>query len=449
MISPLRVARATATARAYAVCMASIPLTLAALATSAVPGLQVVGTRTHSFDGEGAFASAVVATEDAELIVRVPRNSAAEVQQSAEMLGLAALAGGARAALPFAVPEVLGVTRAGETRAVVSTFLAGGRVSAEDLSDDALLLQPIAESIATIHQLPTSLVQQAGLPVRSAEEARQSAARIVERAAETRLLPDTVHGRWLGVLGSARFWDFAPTVVHGSLDAEQLLIVDDQITGVLGWNELSVGDPATDLSWLLAAGHDVLEVVIARYAERREGGRVELQARASFYHELELARWLLHGIDTHDAAVVDDAISMMDRLVDRLTGIGDPVPVRPATTASEAERVLEETPEVTSDPRSETAEFESLDEDRAFGEGDFGDTAVIEPLKVDVPDDRPADIIVDVSTGRIDVVTQPEGGLTERDSREGDSPEGDSPEAGSTPEGGSGEGSAPTGDSRR
>ncbi|MBN9612509.1 MAG: phosphotransferase, partial [Actinobacteria bacterium] len=194
--------------------MSSTPLTLAALATSAVPGLQVVGVRAHTLDGGGAFNSAVIITDDAELIVRVPRDASSEVQQSAEMLGLAALADGARTALPFGVSETLGMTRAGDTRAVVSTFLPGGRIDAGDLEHDALLLQPIADALAAIHQLPTSLVQQAGLPMRTAEEVRESAVRLVARAAETRLLPDTVHARWLEVLASARLWDFAPTVIH-------------------------------------------------------------------------------------------------------------------------------------------------------------------------------------------------------------------------------------------
>jgi len=224
--------------------MSSTPLTLAALATSAVPGLQIVGVREHSLAGGGAFNSAVIITDDAELIVRVPRDSTSEVQQSAEMLGLAALADGARNALPFRVSETLGMTRAGETRAVVSTFLPGGRIDAGDLADDALLLQPIAESLAAIHQLPTALVQQAGLPMRTAEEVREAAARLIARAADTRLLPDTVHARWLEVLASPRLWDFAPTVIHGSLDADRLLVEDDRVVGVLGWGFLDASAQA-------------------------------------------------------------------------------------------------------------------------------------------------------------------------------------------------------------
>jgi hypothetical protein len=154
--------------------MASIPFTLAALATSAVPGLVVFGVR-ENLDDE-SFAAAIVTSEDDELLVRVPRSQAAEVQQSAELLGLAALTDGPRSRLPFAVPRTLGMTRAGETRAVVFTLLEGARFTAEDLADDAILLQPIAEAIAAIHELPLNVAQQGGLPVRDAPAARDRAA---------------------------------------------------------------------------------------------------------------------------------------------------------------------------------------------------------------------------------------------------------------------------------
>lgn len=355
--------------------MASTPLTLAALATSAVPGLQVFGSRLHTDGGEGEYTSAVLSTDDGELIVRVPRNSAAEVRQSAEMLGLSALAEGARSALPFRVSEIRGLTRAGDTRAVVSTFLAGGRIEAQDLEGEALLLQPLAEALAAIHRLPVTMVQQAGLTSRSADDVRQEASRLVGRASDTRLLPEVVHSRWLEALESKRLWDFSPTVVHGSLDADRLLIEDDRIVGVLGWGELSVGDPAVDLAWLFAAGQEVLDAVLARYiAERGTGGSTELRARTRFHHELEVARWLLHGVETHDSAVVDDAVAMLDRLVDRFTRLGQPVPERPAATPDEVERLLDEVPEAPVDPRSETAEYEALDEDRVFAiDNDFTD----------------------------------------------------------------------------
>ena len=355
--------------------MASTPFTLAALATSAVPGLEVTGTRPHTSGSAGSFTSAVLSTDRGDAIVRVPANSAAEVQQSAELLGLAALAEGTRASLPFSVPETLGVTRAGDTRAVVSTFLPGSPAVVELIETDSVLLRDTAEAIAAIHSLPTGIVRENGLPDRSTADVRTLATRLVQRAAKTGMLPATVRQRWVEVLEASRVWSFETTVVHGSLGPESLLVDESGLRGVLGWHELGTGDPAGDLAWLLDAEPGTFEAVLARYSTKRGlSGQRELTARARFYHELEVAKWLLHGVDTHDQGVVEDAVSMLDRLVDRLSILGTVVPPREVLSEQQVERMLDETPEVEYDPRSETAEFESLDEDRAFGaDFDFGD----------------------------------------------------------------------------
>lgn len=355
--------------------MASSPFTLAALATSAVPGLTVTALDLNE-DRSGEFVSARIVGDGRDLLVRVPRTPAAEVAQSAELLSLAALAEGARAALPFAVPETLGLTRAGDSRAVVTTLLDGARIDVEDLESDALVLQSIAETIAAIHALPTALVQQGGLPVRDAVEVRAQVARLVDRAQRTRLLPETVHHRWMEALESTALWDFAPAPVHGAFTAEVVLITDDRITGVLDWSEFSVGDPAADLAWLLAAGDEVFESVLARYAAISDTGHVGwLRARAKLYRELEVAEWLMHGVETHDQDIVSDAVAMLDRMVDRLTKLTSPVPIRTGLGTAEVAQLLEETPEAP-EGLSETAAFEALDEDRMF----HADTDFIEPL---------------------------------------------------------------------
>lgn len=355
--------------------MASSPFTLAALATSAVPGLTVSAVDLNE-DRGGDFVSAKIVGDGRDLLVRVPRTPAAEVAQSAELLSLAALAEGARAALPFEVPETLGITRAGDSRAVVTTLLDGARIEVEDLESEALLLQPIAEAIAAVHALPTALVQQGGLPVRDAVEVRAQIARLVDRAQRTRLLPETVHHRWMEALEATALWDFAPTPVHGAFTAEVLLVADDRVVGVLDWSEFAVGDPAADLAWLLAAGDDVFETVLARYAAISDTGHVGwLRARAKLYRELEVAEWLMHGVEAHDQDVVSDAVAMLDRMVDRLSRMSSPVPAHTALGSAEVAQLLDETPDAP-DGLSETAAFEALDEDRMF----HADTDFIEPL---------------------------------------------------------------------
>lgn len=361
--------------------MASTPFTLAALATSAVPGLRVTGTRPHTSGSGGSFDSAVLSTDQGDVIVRVPNEPSAEVQQSAEMLALAALEDGARSRLPFRVAATLGVTRAGDSRAVVSTFLSGDPASLERIEIEAPLRQGVAEAIAAIHELPTSIVRSGGLPTRSSEDVRALANRLVRRAAETGMLPATVRDRWNEVLEAEVVWSFEPTVIHGALAADLFLVEGETPTGVLGWSELALGDPAADLGWLLVADPEVFASVLARYtAIRGVGGTQELTTRARFYHELEVAKWLLHGFESHNQEVVNDAVTMLDQLVDRLGLLGAALPNHRILNEHEVEKMLDQTPEVTHDPRSETAEYESLDEDRAFGsEDDFLDRAEGQP----------------------------------------------------------------------
>lgn len=357
--------------------MASIPLTLAALATSAVTDLTVFGAR--ALEPNPDFVEAVIVSEDAELLVRVPRTQAAEALQRGELLGLAALTEGPRSQLPFAVPEPLGMTRAGQTRAVVTSHLAGGSFDVTDLQTDSLLLESIARTIASIHSLPVSVAQHGGLAVHSANDARLAATRIIDRAEQTRLVPEVVRRRWLGVVEDASLWDFAPSMVHGTLDETQLRIEDDRVTGVLGWSRLAVDDPALDFTWLLGASPEVLDAVLERYADLHNPGVLaKLRSRAALYHELEVARWLLQGVDTHNQEIVDDAVAMLDRLIGSghtLTSSLTQAQGRSPLSAAEAEQILSETPEVV-DFLSDTAAYEALDEDRMFGES----TQFAEPL---------------------------------------------------------------------
>lgn len=365
--------------------MATLTLTLAALATSAVPGLVAVAVRPHDSAGDD-YASAVLTTPDDEIVVSVPRTQQAETTQSAAVLGLTALTDGARAELPFAAPRVLGMTRAGDTRAVATTFLSGARFDLPDLQADALLIDSIAETLAAIHDLPRAVAQQGGLVERTARDQRLLMARTVDRAQATRYLPETVHARWTEVLEAAELWDFEPRMVHGSMGTDVLLVADDRVQGVLDWSGLAVGDPASDVAWLCAAGGDVFDAVMSRYARRSGGGdSAALRSRAAFYHELEIAKWLLHGVDTHDTGVIDDAVGMLDRLVDRLSLLEVAVPQRHPVGEAGAIDLLDGTPAVT-DRMSDTAAYEALDEDRMFG----FDTDFIEPLTDDVAAEAPA-----------------------------------------------------------
>ena len=191
------------------------------------------------------------------------------------------------------------------------------------------------------------------------------------------MLPNLVQDRWISALQDKSAWDFAPVVVHGGLNDDEILIEDDTVVGVLGFDRLSVGDPAADLAWLIGAGPDIFEQVVRFYAAGVASENQHLRKRAQLLHELEIAEWLVHGVDTHDDEIVNDAVAMLDRLVDRLAFEEEADESAPPNAEQVAE-MLDETPEITQ-MRTDTQAYEGWDDERVFDvDADFADPGVVE-----------------------------------------------------------------------
>jgi macrolide phosphotransferase len=298
--------------------MAGSQFTLAALATTAVPGLVVTGTRTLGSPAAGDYESAVLRdADDRRSAIRRPRNQRAEARQSADLVAIRALSTGIRTRLPFAVPEYLGQAPIGSTRAIVTTYIDGAHVSKSALLADPALATSVGRGIAAIHGLPTSFVTDAGLPSLTPFELLRSAVSVMDRAVSTKLVPAALKERWEGAARDQQLWQFSPTVVHGGLDAGSFLVTGSAVTGVLGWGEIRLGDPAKDLAWALGGSDTTgFETLMSAYTANGGGRDRQLGQRTRLYHELETAQWLLHGVQVKSTEIVDDAVAMMHRLVD-------------------------------------------------------------------------------------------------------------------------------------
>lgn len=329
--------------------MARSHLTLAALATSAVPGLDVTGARSYSLGGGGDFDSALLTTRDGgAVIVRVPTSQAAETEQSADLVALRALTTGIRSRLPFDVPQFLGQAPVAGTRALVYDYLPGRHIAVEEVPPGDGLAGSIGHAIAAIHALPTAFVGEAGLPVMSATECLAAANSVIESAASTGLLPTALRDRWRDAAADHSIWQFQPTVINGALTADSFLVEDDGVTAVLGWSALRVGDPARDLHWLLAMNPDATDGALGAYASTRQVATDrQFTQRAMLYAELEVARWLLHGREVRDQSIMDDAVAMLDGLVDRVhSNAMNPLSTAtgPILAVGDVEAMLDRTP---------------------------------------------------------------------------------------------------------
>ncbi|MCT1479272.1 hypothetical protein [Microbacterium sp. p3-SID336] len=310
--------------------MGRSPFTLAAAVTAALPGAEVTGTRALTAAGDGRFDSAVASLADGrELAIRVADDDDAQRELAAEAIALRALTEGARAMLPFRAPAYIGETRLGEARALVTELLPGFQIEAAMVPAGRGAAESMGAAIAAVHGMPSSVVRGAGLPARSAEESRAELERLVDTAAATGRVPARLTVRWRDALADDDLWRFESTVVLGGVQSTSFLFHDDpergpEVTGLVGWHGLSVGDPALDLSWLSAApdAADDVHGAYARTVDRAPDAGLE--ARARLLAELEFARWLVHGDALHRPDIVDDAAALLTALSDGLhdNGLG-------------------------------------------------------------------------------------------------------------------------------
>jgi len=327
--------------------MARSHLTLAALATSAVADLDLVASVPFGTQVEGDFESALLTGRDGRhWVIRIPRNQRAEADQAADITALKALSAGVRTRLPFAVSTFAGQTPIAGTRATVYQFVYGNKLNLHDLDGHpGGISDSVGRAIASIHRLPTSCVTDASLPVLGALECLRAAVTVMDRAAATGLVPAPLLSRWENATEDTGLWQFHPTVINGSLAATSFLAVNGAVTGLLGWHELRVGDPAKDLAWVMAhPDASSVQAVMDSYNAARAAGDRRVDSRAMLYAELDVARWLLHGVEERSTEIMDDAVDMLSSLVDDVTNdVMNPLttPTMPTMALDEVEAFLD------------------------------------------------------------------------------------------------------------
>lgn len=309
--------------------MTRSPFALAALATAAIPGLDAHDVRASALSGTDFDVAVVTDAERKRWVVRAPLHAAAGAALEAELALLSSIESHVDSgALPFDVPRLAGSVSLPEGgRAIVHPALRGTEVRLDSLTGGPGLSAALGRTIAAIHELPTSTVEDAGLPVYEAQAYRERRQSEVDEAARSGKVPTVLLRRWEERLEDVALWRFQPTVVHGDLTASHVLTDGHLITGVLGWGEAKVADPADDLAWLLvAAPSDAVDSILEAYQLRRKELKDKhLVDRALLAGELALARWLLYGVRTQQDEVVADAVGMLADLAQHVEAEDAPV----------------------------------------------------------------------------------------------------------------------------
>ncbi|WP_349643465.1 macrolide 2'-phosphotransferase [Arthrobacter sp. zg-Y1219] len=297
--------------------MKRTPMELAAMASAAVPGLAPTGVAGSPDDAADFDAAVLVDEAGKQWRVRSPKHVDASMRLENELLVLRAFVPAVRAELPFALPHVAGTVRQGDLCTFVYSHLPGTTRDIDSLvAEGGALPTEVGRSMAAIHSLPQNLVNDADLPSYSANEFRQRKLNELDQAATTGKIPPVLLRRWEHALEDVTLWRFNPSVVHGDLHEDNLLVSNGRITAVTGWTDLRIGDPADDFAWLIAANDPTFtDAVHAAYtAARPETPDPHLIRRAALSAEFALAQWLVRGVAAENSVMISEAEEMLATL---------------------------------------------------------------------------------------------------------------------------------------
>jgi hypothetical protein len=188
----------------------------------------------------------------------------------------------------------------------------------------------IGSTIAAIHALDTEAIRTAGLPEFSAAELVKKLVNELDEVAATGEIPSALLSRWESALEDVSLFRYQPTVVHGELSADTVLELDGQVSAVLNWGALHLGDPAQDLTWLASTVYgELFDAVMLSYAKTSGSSDAGLKQRAALYNELAHARWLLLCLKKQDEQAIAEARNEITYLAQDLED-----GILPALTAS-------------------------------------------------------------------------------------------------------------------
>lgn len=193
-----------------------------------------------------------------DMVVRMPRIPGATAQVEREARWLPILA----PHLPLAIPEPLVLGQPGEGypwRWAIHRWLPGENATLERLTDLDRAAACLARFIVKLREIDTT-----GGPLTSGDNSsrgvplaqRDDSTRAAIAALGERVDAVAATTTWQAAL-DAPVWDGPPAWVHGDLQSGNLLAIDGQLSAVIDFGCLGVGDPAVDLivAWnLLPAG---------------------------------------------------------------------------------------------------------------------------------------------------------------------------------------------------
>ena len=271
-------------------------------------------------EGRGPIVSALVTDQDGiQYLVRKAKNAKGNLQLATEAQAVRAIR--SAGTLPFKVPTLVAdaTTPEGQTLHVLE-FVYGSIIELDALRISDPILRSLGHAISAVHGLNTDRIRQAGVPEYSANDVRENRIAELDRAASTGKVPASLLQRWESALEDLDLFRFNTTVVHGNIATGNALELDGEVSGLIGWSNLHIGDPAEDFVTFAAnIDHDVLDSVRFTYLEKHADADANLSQRATLYSELAIANYLVASISNNNMDEADWAVAELETIAASVT----------------------------------------------------------------------------------------------------------------------------------
>ncbi len=251
-------------------------------------------------------------------IFKIPAKPQFEASLALERAVVRALASN-KTQLPFEVREEVGTTRyENGLGGAIFTTISGNEPDLAKLAPGGFS-KTLADAIAAIHQLDPSIVRSAGLPEYSSSDVLHGKVAELDKIAATGKVPAELLSRWEQALEDVSLFRFHPTVVHGAISKEAVLLDGQRVVGMTDF-DLKVADPAEDLAWIVGGGlQSTIEDTLLHYRAARPSADENLMQRAALYSELELGSWLVYCLEQADESAIKQAEGLIEDLKEQLT----------------------------------------------------------------------------------------------------------------------------------
>ncbi len=178
-----------------------------------------------------------------------------------------------------------------------------------------LRLAPVlGDFLSFLHSFPVSTAAQFNVPTYASDvliaEVRAEALSDLHRVRQVDL--DVPEMKWRSFLEAGVETDeqgsIRPTLVHNDLAAEHILLdpATHEVTGIIDWSEISIGDPAIDFAGMFhCGGLDFLSAVLLHYRHHLDAG---LRERARFFAVGRGIGDRVFGLEMHRPEYIDAGV---------------------------------------------------------------------------------------------------------------------------------------------